>query len=349
MPGSRPTSPLTYFLRRSPLTRFDFIRDYYSQTMGHVSLIQESGPFITAQNTYILPRLLSPWDFSSSVDTYLFERVCLNLGGQIHMGTAYMMFEEGAPSLPPLIGPPAPPANSPPMAPVIQPLEPRDPPPCRPTPMPLFIGSVGFSDPEPPLLPRMRPVPTPVKTPQLKVQEVQRWTAHAKSKEEPSPENQEEAASAEDTPMELKYPLSPEPEPEPEPVTDEATKEAPSAEEEAEGLQACYNVQSPGRAIVRAPTPPLILPTVLRLHKKHARASVKDTFDHPKLALQVAEHVGLENILLVPARLWTKDERRFMRLVIKLICHALSGKVGYGEVVPMYGPGAVVGGGSDTE
>ncbi|EJF55498.1 hypothetical protein DICSQDRAFT_130582 [Dichomitus squalens LYAD-421 SS1] len=266
-----------------------------------------------------------------------------------------MMFEEGAPPLPPLMGPPAPPANSPPMAPVIQPLEPRDPPPRRPTPMPLFIGGVGISDPEPPLLPRMRPVPTPaisrllrslgtVETPQLKVQEVQGWTAHAESEEEPSPENQEEAASAEDTPMELEYPSSPEPEPEPEPVTDEATKEAPSAEEEAEGPQARYNLRprpEPRKSYFESP--------ILRPRKKRARASVKDTFDHPKLALQVAERIGLENILLVPARLWTKDERRFMRLVIKSIRRALSGKVGYGEVVPMYGPGAVVGGGSDTE
>ncbi|TBU51305.1 hypothetical protein BD310DRAFT_982715 [Dichomitus squalens] len=344
MPGSRPTSPLTYFPRRSPLTRFDFIRDHYSRMMGHASLIREPGLFITAQSTYILPRLPSPWDFSSSVDTYLFERVCFNLGGQIRMGTAYMMFEEGAPPLPPLMGPPAPPANSPPMAPVIQPLEPRDPPPRRPTPMPLFIGGVGISDPEPPLLPRMRPVPTPVETPQLKVQEVQGWTAHAESEEEPSPENQEEAASAEDTPMELEYPSSPEPEPEPELVADEATKEVPSAEEEVEGPQAHYNLR---------PRPELrksyFESSILRPRKKRAHTSVKDTFDHPKLVLQVAERIGLKNILLVPAHLWTKDERRFMRLVIKSIRRALSGKVEYGEVVPMYGPGAVVGGGSDTE
>ncbi|KAJ2999461.1 hypothetical protein NUW54_g6933 [Trametes sanguinea] len=51
----------------------------------------------------------------------------------------------------------------------------------------------------------------------------------------------------------------------------------------------------------------------------------------PDLALPSAERSGLNSVLDVPARLWTKHERRFLRTVTHSLRRAAGGRIGYGE------------------
>ena len=68
--------------------------------------------------------------------------------------------------------------------------------------------------------------------------------------------------------------------------------------------------------------------------KKSYRGAVvaRSPFARGGLALQPIEHHGLENLLKVPPRLWTKDERKFVKGVLHSLRRAVCGKVGYGEV-----------------
>ena len=362
---------------------------------GQTSLTRERGPFISAQTTHVLPRLNSPWDPAGAVDGYLFEHTCFNLGGQLRVGTAYMLFEEGTPQLPSLTSSTAPGEDPPsstasPAAAPVRPSSPMGPPPRRPTPMPLVIGGTAVADPRV-TFPRsdsedspMGPQP-PSYSPSeskpvnialavainrllknLKIggaspqnqQEVPEWTAYVEPEKVTQSDSYEGTPPTENTPMELEYP----PSPEPEPTSEEPALQLTKGTLQLQEPEAHYNLRprpEPRKTYYERPsmwtiayllTPPLIYPVLVpRNRKRRVRPSIKDTFDHPKLALQVTERTGLENILLVPARLWTKQERRFMRLVVKSLRRALTGKVGYGEVVPPYQKETSMGRESDTE
>ncbi|CDO77843.1 hypothetical protein BN946_scf184267.g1 [Trametes cinnabarina] len=53
--------------------------------------------------------------------------------------------------------------------------------------------------------------------------------------------------------------------------------------------------------------------------------------ERPDLALPPVERNGLNSVLDVPARLWTKHERRFLRTVTHSLRRAAGGRIGYGE------------------
>ncbi|KAH9885472.1 hypothetical protein C8Q73DRAFT_840311 [Cubamyces lactineus] len=53
----------------------------------------------------------------------------------------------------------------------------------------------------------------------------------------------------------------------------------------------------------------------------------------PQLALQAAERARLVSLLDVPARLWTRSERRFLRTSMRSMRRAIQGGIGHGEVL----------------
>ncbi|KAI9066204.1 hypothetical protein FKP32DRAFT_1601910 [Trametes sanguinea] len=74
-------------------------------------------------------------------------------------------------------------------------------------------------------------------------------------------------------------------------------------------------------------------PGTIKKPRRYAprRRREKDALDRPDLALQALERRSLNSLLDVPARLWTKHERRFLKTVTRSLRRATEGGIGYGE------------------
>ncbi|KAL1946285.1 hypothetical protein VTO73DRAFT_15412 [Trametes versicolor] len=66
---------------------------------------------------------------------------------------------------------------------------------------------------------------------------------------------------------------------------------------------------------------------------KRARHRARVGLDRPQLALQGDERSGLDQLLGVPARLWSRRERRFLRAILRSLKRAVHGGIGHGEGV----------------
>ena len=53
--------------------------------------------------------------------------------------------------------------------------------------------------------------------------------------------------------------------------------------------------------------------------------------DHPGLALRTVERAALENLLPVRPSLWSRNERRYLKSVLRSLRRAVSEGLGYGE------------------
>ncbi|KAI0348929.1 hypothetical protein OH77DRAFT_1526044 [Trametes cingulata] len=89
---------------------------------------------------------------------------------------------------------------------------------------------------------------------------------------------------------------------------------------------AVYNLRPrpvPRKRYLESPPP--------RVPARKARRKASVIRARPQLALPPVDRVGLDGLLEVPARSWTRSERRFLKAVVRLLQRAVRGGVGHGE------------------
>ncbi|KAI9059974.1 hypothetical protein FKP32DRAFT_1679389 [Trametes sanguinea] len=98
------------------------------------------------------------------------------------------------------------------------------------------------------------------------------------------------------------------------------------------GSVASYDLRPRPRPLPRRyqPIPP---PGTVKKPRRYAsrRRREPTILDRPDLALQALERRSLNSLLDVPARLWTKHERQFLKTIARSLRRATAGGVGYGE------------------